>query len=376
MSPAAKKKRAEMAANLQWLCRLFLETREQIFTLHEGMPTEDAVCDGLRDELDVVQFRRTLEVALSVKEGDPPPRRLIRKLRAAARRALHGRKCNAYGRQVYERFVASCSGHGDSCAFVMGAVPRVLQLIAKIVEDDRQALDAGAECPGSASEETVDAEDPWADSDTEDTSARVGGVATEPLFPEEDEASTGQLEQEADAFLADAAQSPDGDDSDEDRPHIRPGADAHRSSASQRQAPGREAQSPPEGLRGPSTPVGSAADANASEQRWDNAPRMQPAHPPYISGDKALLTKVAKSPLPNLEGLVDVLVPGAEITTEGLLVQLADDELVTLAYALEQITEAASKRLIKELETRDELRSTCMHRREYLQLIDGALGNY
>mmetsp|Transcript_123397 Transcript_123397/g.275572 ORF Transcript_123397/g.275572 Transcript_123397/m.275572 type:complete len:113 (+) Transcript_123397:2-340(+) len=99
------------------------------------------------------------------------------------------------------------------------------------------------------------------------------------------------------------------------------------------------------------------------------------AQPPYYSGEPGLLSKVAKAPLSNLDGLVGALMPGAEITTEGLLQQLADEELVMFAYALEQIAEAASKRLVVELEARDELRSTCLHRREYLQLLDGTIGN-
>lgn len=69
---------------------------------------------------------------------------------------------------------------------------------------------------------------------------------------------------------------------------------------------------------------------------------------------------MARAPLPNLDSLVCALVPGAEITTEGLLLQLADEELVVMAYALEQIASAASTRLVKDLEQRDELRSTSL----------------
>ncbi|CAJ1358495.1 unnamed protein product, partial [Effrenium voratum] len=37
---ASRRQRAELVSNLQWLCRLFLETREQLFALHEGTETE------------------------------------------------------------------------------------------------------------------------------------------------------------------------------------------------------------------------------------------------------------------------------------------------------------------------------------------------
>merc|ERR1712217_431308 len=105
------------------------------------------------------------------------------------------------------------------------------------------------------------------------------------------------------------------------------------------------------------------------------ASRRVPAQPPYFSGDKGTLVNLAKTPLSNLDALVKTLVPGAEITTEGLLIQFSDEELIMFAYALEQISDAASMCLVKDLKEREELRSTCMHRREYLQLLDGALGN-
>merc|ERR1712232_1283639 len=88
-----------------------------------------------------------------------------------------------------------------------------------------------------------------------------------------------------------------------------------------------------------------------------------PAVPPFYSGDPALLARVAKAPLSDVDGLLSLLVPGAELATEGVLHQFAEEELVMMAYAIEQIEQAASKRLVKELEVRDELRSVCVHRR-------------
>merc|ERR1719221_2278596 len=68
-----------------------------------------------------------------------------------------------------------------------------------------------------------------------------------------------------------------------------------------------------------------------AEQPVPAAHRRLPAHSPYYSGDPGMLTKVAKSPLANMNALVSSLVPGAELTTEALLNQFADEELTTEA---------------------------------------------
>ncbi|CAE7451616.1 unnamed protein product, partial [Symbiodinium sp. CCMP2456] len=77
---AARRQRMELVSNLQWLCRLFLETREQLFAAHEGTETE-ANCEGLREELDAVLFRRLLEETLTLPETAASPKSLIRLLR-------------------------------------------------------------------------------------------------------------------------------------------------------------------------------------------------------------------------------------------------------------------------------------------------------
>merc|ERR1719203_2280387 len=80
-SSAGKRQRAELTANLQWLCRLFLETREQLFAAHEGTPSEAAVCDGLREELDAVRFRKLLEEVLSNPQDQKQVHGIVRLLK-------------------------------------------------------------------------------------------------------------------------------------------------------------------------------------------------------------------------------------------------------------------------------------------------------
>jgi len=236
-------------------------------------------------------------------------------------------------------------------------VPKVLQLLDRLIDDTRRQ---GKEVP----EEWVEdgGEDPWLDTameheeEVEEPKPPKKAKAALPDWQMLDGILTGEeesmdrLHDEANAFLADASKP---------APLCLP-ADADR------QDPGVPLDS------GSFAPRGQRP-ARQEEAAATTVDRRLPAQSPYYSGDPALLLKVAKAPLSNLDGLVTSLTPGADITTEGLLKQLGDEELVLFAYAMEQIAEAASKHLVKELETRDELRSTCMHRREYLQLLDGAL---
>lgn len=363
-------------ANLQWLCRLFLETREQLFAAHEGTPSEAAVCEGLREELDVVRFRRLLEDALSSPSDRRPLQAVVRLLRSFGRRVVHGRQRSAFGRRAHEQFVAACAGRSNGQAFVLHAVPRVLQLFDRLIKESCRGpgSPASAGSPGGQ-------EDPWAETggggeaaagDGSGGGAGGSGAGTsggwealDNILEEHRGGSLNQLHDEADDFLQQAT------DSSKPAPLQLP-ADNSRQEAGGSSPVGSGGRAP----RGHASrkPTG-VADSTTLPAECSTAtiPRRLPAHAPFYSGDPVLLAKVAKAPLPNLDTLVATMTPGAELTTEGLLLQLADEELVMFAYALEQITEAASKRLVRELEARDELRSTCMHRREYLQLLEGAL---
>jgi len=108
--------------------------------------------------------------------------------------------------------------------------------------------------------------------------------------------------------------------------------------------------------------------------RQQVGPQRVPAQRPYFAGNVNVACEVAQSPLFDLDGLVDALVPGAELAAEGLLAQMADDELMMFAYAMEQITEAASRKLVTALKTRDGLKDDCLHRGRYLTLLDDAMG--
>lgn len=364
-SQEARRKRAELVANLQWLCRLFLETREQLYAAHDGMLTEAAVCDGLREEFDAVRFRRTLEEALSAPGERKPLRAVLKLLRSFGRRVLHGRQRSSFGRRAHEQFIACCAGHSNGRAFVLVAVPRVLQLFDRLIEESRKnsnpsspTSSVGSPAGGSHGH------DPWADSgDEEDGNSSGAGweMLDSLLEHHRGPGNLGQLHDEADEFLEQVAT---GTNNSKPAPLQLP-ADGDRHDGGRSSPLGSGGRAPRgRGLRKPQgAAVCSESVAGAAQQRL-------PAHAPFYSGDPALLAKVAKAPLTNLDALVGTLVPGAELTTEGLLLQLADEELVMFAYALEQITEAASRKLVKELEARDELRSTCMHRREYLQLLE------
>eukprot|EP00434_Breviolum_minutum_P036246 symbB.v1.2.032111.t2/scaffold3804.1/size50051/2 len=337
--PQARRQRAELVSNLQYLCRLFLETREQLYAAHEGTETE-ANCDGLREELDADTL------------GQPHgtmPKPLIRLLRSFGRRALYGRRRSPYGRRSFALFQQACTGH-EGRGFVLGAVPQVLRLMDRLVEEGRRTMSDAVEDGG---------DDPWLDGMPEEVPEtkgkglpdweRLDGILSE--TPNLD-----SLHVEADAFLAETSMP---------KPLcLSKAAEVAEPEASQPES----GSFAPRGRR-PAKVEGE----DVSTQDAKHGRRLFAPVAPYYSSDPALLLKVAKAPLPNLDSLVNALVPGAEITTEGLLLQLADEELVVMAYALEQIAEAASKRLVKDLEVRDELRSTCMHRREYLQLLEGAL---
>ena len=345
--PQARRQRAELVSNLQYLCRLFLETREQLYAAHEGTETE-ANCDGLREELDAVRFRRLLEETLGQPHGTMP-KPLIRLLRSFGRRALYGRRRSPYGRRSFALFQQACTGH-EGRGFVLGAVPQVLRLMDRLVEEGRRTMSDAVEDGG---------DDPWLDGMPEEVPEtkgkglpdweRLDGILSE--TPNLD-----SLHVEADAFLAETSMP---------KPLcLSKAAEVAEPEASQPES----GSFAPRGRRPAKVEGEDLSTPDAKHGRRLFAPVA-----PYYSSDPALLLKVAKAPLPNLDSLVNALVPGAEITTEGLLLQLADEELVVMAYALEQIAEAASKRLVKDLEVRDELRSTCMHRREYLQLLEGAL---
>lgn len=345
--PQARRQRAELVSQLQYLCRLFLETREQLYAAHEGTQTE-ANCDGLREELDAVRFRRLLEETLGKSHG-ARPKPLIRLLRSFGRRALYGRRRSPYGRQAYALFRQACTGHEGPQGFVLRAVPQILRLIDRLIDEGRRAM-------GEAMEDGGD--DPWLDGADDETDVkakgglpdwdRLEGILSEPQNLE-------SLHAEADAFLAAETSKP--------TPLCLSKAEREASAA-----PDSGSFAPRGRGRAAPGPTG-----DGQEPAKQSLGRRILAQGPYYSCDPSLLLKVAKAPLPNLDSLVNTLVPGAEITTEGLLQQLADEDLVVMAYAFEQIAEAASKRLVKDLEVRDELRSTCMHRREYLQLLEGAL---
>eukprot|EP00434_Breviolum_minutum_P036247 symbB.v1.2.032111.t3/scaffold3804.1/size50051/2 len=277
------------------------------------------------------------------------PKPLIRLLRSFGRRALYGRRRSPYGRRSFALFQQACTGH-EGRGFVLGAVPQVLRLMDRLVEEGRRTMSDAVEDGG---------DDPWLDGMPEEVPEtkgkglpdweRLDGILSE--TPNLD-----SLHVEADAFLAETSMP---------KPLcLSKAAEVAEPEASQPES----GSFAPRGRR-PAKVEGE----DVSTQDAKHGRRLFAPVAPYYSSDPALLLKVAKAPLPNLDSLVNALVPGAEITTEGLLLQLADEELVVMAYALEQIAEAASKRLVKDLEVRDELRSTCMHRREYLQLLEGAL---
>jgi len=87
----------------------------------------------------------------------------------------------------------------------------------------------------------------------------------------------------------------------------------------------------------------------------------------------AAAARCAKAPLPDMAELLDLYIPGTPLLTEGLLKQMSDDEMVSIAYTLKQLTEKLSTKLIQELESRDELKSMCLHRREYVQLLNSQI---
>lgn len=350
MSQEAKRRRAELLANLQWLCRLFLETREQLYAAHDGTPTEEAVCTGLREELDAVRFRRLLEDALTgPEERRWPIGKILKLLRSFGRRVLHGRGGSAAGRRAHEQLVAFCTGHASSKAFVLAAVPRVLRHYDRLIEEGRRG---GSPTGGEGSAGV----DPWADVGGE-ADRGDGGWEMLDRFLEQHRApdNIAQLHEEAGDFMK------------------RSAAGAGGSLLAPLQLPAEDARQ--DAARPPSAGSGGRAPRGRGQHGAGDPPEAAatvhrlPAQAPFYSGDPAQLAKLAKAPLSNLDSLVAAMVPGAELTTEGLLLQLADEELVMFAYTLEQLNEAASRKLVKELETRDELQSTCMHRREYLQLL-------
>eukprot|EP00929_Paragymnodinium_shiwhaense_P020044 TRINITY_DN13488_c0_g1_i1.p1 TRINITY_DN13488_c0_g1~~TRINITY_DN13488_c0_g1_i1.p1 ORF type:complete len:1760 (-),score=495.66 TRINITY_DN13488_c0_g1_i1:80-5359(-) len=353
LSAEEKARRAELVMNLQWLCRLFLETREQLFATHEGRPSEDDVCNGLREELDVVRFKGYLELALGAAAGKAPPRSLVRMLRSFGRRILWCHRHNSVVmRHTHAQFLDACAGCADGKAFVKSAVPRVLQFFTRLIEDERSgsgileqaALMAESAQAGAAS--PCGDEDPWGDSDRD----------KDIIFSEKSAAKLGSPAglRQAGGLL---------------------GALSQPQSLAPLRLPGSEGAAKAGGGYGTGGYVGAPPHAPAKPARSAAAPvvpRCVAANAPYYSGDPATLSRVAKAPLADLDSLVGTLLPGAELATEGLLLQFSDEELVMMAYVLQQIEQAASKKLVKELEVREELRSVCMHRREYLQLLDGA----
>lgn len=373
----ARRKRAELTANIQWLCRLFLETREQLFALHDNTERETIVCNNLREELDVTRFRQLVEAGLCSPPGTKISRRLLRVLRGFLRRALHGRRRSAMGRSIFERFVAACAGHGDSRAFVQGAVPKVLQIVAKQIEEDKRRAKERGELDvlepelGEANEA---GSDPWAD-----TSGTDGADSESAASPGRG-ASMARLAEQADEFLASASGAgpaaqhaqpaalclPDGEVG-------QPQAEVCSGSRAPR-GRGQTRRPDPEDSEDSEGPPALEPPPKDRRRAKDTRPRKVRANPPYLSGDPELLASVARTPLAGLDGLVDALLPGAELVSDGLLLQFSDDELVAFANVLEQLSETASARLVKDLEVREELRSTCLHRREYLQLLDGSLG--
>lgn len=262
-------------------------------------------------------------------------------------------------------------------------MPRVLQLIDRIIKDKEG--EASGEVGARIAHAAPNGDDPWAADGRADDGIggeeRVAATSVQWTVVDgilDDGGSCGprmtELRDEADAFLAGASLNAPGP--------LRLPAGGECGTGSNEDSPVASGGKAPRGRRPRAGALTSkAAHAQGKEDNDEDdggsegpaAERRILAQAPYYSGDPAVLARVAKAPLANLDDLVSALVPGAELVVDGLLLQLADEELVMLAYALEQVTEAASTRLIRDLEVRDELRSTCTHRREYLHLLDGAL---
>ncbi|CAK0843674.1 unnamed protein product, partial [Prorocentrum cordatum] len=181
------------------------------------------------------------------------------------------------------------------------------------------AIEDGRRRAGGPAEASADVPDPWAgDGDDvresghrvakehwEALDSLVAGGAGEPLS---------RLHEEADAFLAGGALPVPA-------PLDLPG-DADRLLGSS--GPPASGSNAPRGARGGGHgPAAAGVDTSAVGQgEGDEGPRRVRAHAPYYSGDRAMLNKVARVPLSSVDELVGALIPGADVTTDGLLLQL------------------------------------------------------
>eukprot|EP00913_Durusdinium_trenchii_P013289 g12473.t1 len=103
-------------------------------------------------ELDAVRFRRLLEEPFCRRRSAAQnavhqsksvwisPKPLIRLLRSFGRRALYGRRRSPYGRQAYALFRQACTGHEGPQGFVLRAVPQILRLIDRLIDEGRRAM--------------------------------------------------------------------------------------------------------------------------------------------------------------------------------------------------------------------------------------------
>ncbi|CAL1168688.1 unnamed protein product [Cladocopium goreaui] len=237
-----------------------------------------ANCDGLREELDAVRFRRLLEETLGQSHG-AMPKPLIRLLRSFGRRALYGRRRSPYGRRAFAQFQQACTGQGPK-GFVLGAVPQILRLMDRLVDEGRRTMPDAVEDGG---------DDPWLDGMPEETEKgrglpdweKLDGILSEPQNLE-------SLQAEADAFLAETSMP---------KPLCLSKAERAETTAE----PPDSGSFAPRGRR-PATAVPGDDGADAKQGR-----RLFASVGPYYSCDPELLLKVAKAPLPNLDTLVRFL---------------------------------------------------------------------
>jgi len=194
--------------------------------------------------------------------------------------------------------------------------------------------------------------------------------------------SMAELEADANAFLASQTTDMFAQPGKPARSHGTPPAEDDARAAEQQDAgagQGSDSLSAQYSFRGGGGASQELEDwAEDDEQQQEkplgrSEPVVMPARRPFVTGDLRVIGELGRTPLLNAEALVDLLIPGAELTTEGLLGQMSDEELVLFAYSLDQVNDVANKRLVTELKQRDEWRSICTHRKEYLQLLDGSL---
>eukprot|EP00435_Cladocopium_sp_Y103_P023991 s2168_g5.t2 len=293
-----------------------------------------ANCDGLREELDAVRFRRLLEETLGQSHG-AMPKPLIRLLRSFGRRALYGRRRSPYGRRAFAQFQQACTGQGPK-GFVLGAVPQILRLMDRLVDEGRRTMTDAVEDGG---------DDPWLDGMPEETEnkgrglpdwEKLDGILSEPQNLE-------SLQAEADAFLAETSMP-------------KPLCLSKAERAAETTALPDSGSFAPRGRRPAAVGPGDDGAADAAKQ---GSRRLFASVGPYYSCDPGLLLKVAKAPLPNLDTLVNSLVPGAELTTEIECTQdlLASQALDTSSFKLRSTCAMGEHESAESLEARNRKRA-------------------